>query len=98
VIPGLPQNYSPFFPIVGPSGYSFFKFLNNLFFTVSSCQPHAQTPTWRTSVSLFGCLLPLDLSGLGTSIYATAGIALKVSGALKPHHHDKVGIASVGVL
>jgi hypothetical protein len=40
----------------------------------------------------------LDLSGLGgpTSSYATAGIALGVSGALKPHHHDKVGITSVG--
>jgi hypothetical protein len=24
-----------------------------------------------------------------TSSYATAGIALRVSGALKPHHHDK---------
>jgi hypothetical protein len=34
VSPGLPQNYSPFFPIVGLSGYSFFKFLNNLIFTV----------------------------------------------------------------
>jgi hypothetical protein len=32
-----------------------------------------------------------------TSSYATAGIVLRVSGALKPHHHDKVGIASVGV-
>jgi sensor histidine kinase regulating citrate/malate metabolism len=31
-----------------------------------------------------------------TSCYATAGIALRVSGALKLHHHDKVGIASVG--
>jgi hypothetical protein len=53
----------------------------------------------RTRVSLFGCLLPLDLSGLGgpTSSYATAGIALRVSGALKPHDHDKVGIASVGL-
>jgi hypothetical protein len=40
----------------------------------------------------------LVLSGLGviTSSYATAGIALRVSGALKLHHHDKVGIASVG--
>jgi hypothetical protein len=52
----------------------------------------------RTSVSLFDWLLPLDLSSLGgpTSSYATAGIALRVSGALKSHHHDKVGIASVG--
>jgi hypothetical protein len=58
------------------------------------------TPTWRTSVSLFVWLLPLDLSGLGsaTSSYATVGIALRVSVALKHHHHDKVGIASVGRL
>jgi hypothetical protein len=51
-------------------------------------------------VSLFVWLLPLDLSGLGgpTSSYATAGIALRVSGALKPHHHDKVRIESVGKL
>jgi hypothetical protein len=72
-------------------------FLNNLIFTVSCCQPHVQPPTWRTRVSLFVWLLPLDLFGLGgpTNSYATAGIALRVSGALKPHHHDKVGIASV---
>jgi hypothetical protein len=33
----------------------------------------------------------LVLSGMDgpTSIYATAGIALGVSGAVKPHHHDK---------
>jgi hypothetical protein len=31
-----------------------------------------------------------------TSSYATAGIALKVSGALKPHHHDKAEAPSVG--
>jgi hypothetical protein len=49
-------------------------------------------------VSLFIWLIPLDLAGLRgpTSSYATAAIALRVSGALKPHHHDKVGIASVG--
>jgi hypothetical protein len=42
--------------------------------------------------------LPPELGGLGgpTSSYATVGIALRVSGALKPHHHDKVGIALVG--
>jgi hypothetical protein len=42
---------------------------------------------------------PLDLSGLDgpTSSYATAGIALRVSGALKAHHQDKVGTASVGI-
>jgi hypothetical protein len=49
-------------------------------------------------VSLFVCLLPLVLSGMSdpTSSYATAGIALRVSGALKPHHHDKVETSSVG--
>jgi hypothetical protein len=54
-------------------------------------------PTWKTRVSLFVWLLPLDLSGLGgpTSSYTTTGIALRVSGALKLHDHDKVGIASV---
>jgi hypothetical protein len=31
-----------------------------------------------------------------TGSYATAGIALRVSGALKPHHHDKVETSSVG--
>jgi hypothetical protein len=30
-----------------------------------------------------------------TSSYATTGIALRVSGALKPHHHDKVETPSV---
>jgi hypothetical protein len=34
--------------------------------------------------------------GDSTSSYATAGIALRVSGALKPHHHDKVEIPSMG--
>jgi hypothetical protein len=32
-----------------------------------------------------------------TSSYATAGIALRVSGALKHHHHDKVETPSVGI-
>jgi hypothetical protein len=31
-----------------------------------------------------------------TSSYATAGIALRVSEAHKPHHHDKVETPSVG--
>jgi hypothetical protein len=31
-----------------------------------------------------------------TSSYATASIALRVLGALKPHHHDKVETPSVG--
>jgi hypothetical protein len=34
-----------------------------------------------------------------TSSYATAGIALRVSVALKPpHHHDKVETPSVGIV
>jgi hypothetical protein len=38
------------------------------------------------------------MSGMGgpTSSYATAGIALRVSGVLKPHHHNKVEIPLVG--
>jgi hypothetical protein len=90
-------NYSPFFPIVGPSGCSF-KFLNYLIFTVWGCEPHVQPPTWRTRASLFVWLLPLDLSNLGgpTSSYATAGIALRVSGAFKLHHHNKGGGDSTG--
>jgi hypothetical protein len=31
-----------------------------------------------------------------TSSYATTGIALRVSGVLKPHYHDKVETPSVG--
>jgi hypothetical protein len=31
-----------------------------------------------------------------TGSYTTAGIALRVSGVLKPHHHDKVETPSVG--
>jgi hypothetical protein len=55
-------------------------------------------PTWRTRVSLFVWLLPLDLFSMGApaSSYATAGIALRVSGALAPHHHDRVETSSVG--
>jgi hypothetical protein len=34
--------------------------------------------------------------GAPTSSYATAGIALRVSGAVKPHHQDKVETPSVG--
>jgi hypothetical protein len=77
---------------------AFLGFLNNLIF-MGWGQPHAQPPTWRTSVSLFIWLLPLDLSGLGdpTSSYATTIIALRVSGGLKPHHHNKVWLASMGV-
>jgi hypothetical protein len=33
-----------------------------------------------------------------TSSYANAGIALRIPGALKPRHHDKVETPSVGNL
>jgi hypothetical protein len=58
---------------------------------------HPSPKTWRTRVTLFVWLLPLDLSGMvnPTSSYATAGIALRVSGALKLNHHDKVETPSV---
>jgi hypothetical protein len=51
---------------------------------VCGCSPQVQPPPWRTRVSLFVWLLPLDLSGLRgpTSSYVTAGIALRVPGAL----------------
>jgi hypothetical protein len=68
-------------------------FLNNFVFMVWGCRPHAQPPTWRTR----SWIVPLDLSCMGdpTSSYATAGIALRVSGALKPHHHNKAETPSV---
>jgi hypothetical protein len=34
--------------------------------------------------------------GESTSSYATAGTALRISEALKPHHHDKVETPLVG--
>jgi hypothetical protein len=75
-------------------------FLNNLVFTVWGCYPQTQPSTWRSRVSLFVWFLPLHLSGMDASTcsYATAGIALRVSGALKPHHHHKVETPSVGAL
>jgi hypothetical protein len=36
--------------------------------------------------------------GAPTNSYATAGIALRVSGELKPHHHDKAETPSVGYI
>jgi hypothetical protein len=56
------------------------------------------TPHLEDQGILFVWLLPLDLSGMdaSTSSYATAGIALMILGALKPHHRDKVEMPSVG--
>jgi hypothetical protein len=50
-------------------------------------------------MSLFVWLLPFDLSGMSdpTCSSATASIALRVSGILKLHHHDKVETPSVGI-
>jgi hypothetical protein len=47
-----------------------------------------------------GIHLRLAPTGMGdsTSTYATAVIALRVSGAPKPHHHDKVETPSVGTI
>ena len=61
-------------------------------FTRSESQSNAQPPTWRTRLPLLVWPLPFDLSAKGdpTSSYATGGIALRVNGALKFLHHDKV--------
>jgi hypothetical protein len=57
------------------------------------------TPNLEDRISLFVWFLPLNLSGMfdSTSSYATAVIALRVTGALIPHHHNKVGTPSVGI-
>jgi hypothetical protein len=71
------------------------QFLNNLVlrYEVVSLTPNAQSegPGYPSSSGFY-------LSGMGgpTSSYATTDIALRVSGALKPHHHDKVETPSVG--
>jgi hypothetical protein len=58
------------------------------------------TPNLEDQLSLFVWFLPLDLSSMGdpASIYATTGISLRVSRALKPHHNDKVETPLVGKL
>jgi hypothetical protein len=58
------------------------------------------TPKLEDKGSLFVWFPPLDLSGKGdsTSSYVTAGIALRISGVIKPHHHhDKEVTPSVGM-
>jgi hypothetical protein len=71
--------------------FQLYRLLNKFVFTGLGCQPNAQQPTWRTRVSFLVRNLTLDLSGLGDSAssYATAGIALEIIGARKPHRHDK---------
>jgi hypothetical protein len=91
---GLLNNQPPFF---SPSEADYMVSEQFSFYSLRLLAS-AQPPTWRTRVCLFVCFLPLDLSGMGdpTSSYATAGIALRVSGALKPHRHDKVKTRLVG--
>jgi hypothetical protein len=93
---GLLNNLPPFF---SPSEADYVVSEQFSFYSVRLL-PHAQPPAWRTRVSLFVWPLPLDLSGMGdpTSSYATTGIALRVSGALKPHHLDKVETPLVGLV
>lgn len=58
------------------------------------CEPTAQPPSWTSEVSLFFWNLTLDLSGLGdpASSHVAAGIALEITGSLKPHSHSEVEI------
>jgi hypothetical protein len=50
-----------------------------------SCQPNAQSPIWRVTVSFFVQNLTQYLSGL-----ATNGITLEITGSQRPHHNSKV--------
>jgi len=50
-----------------------------------SCQPNAQSPTWRVRVSFFVQNLTHYLYG-----YATNGITLEITGSHRPHHSSKV--------
>jgi hypothetical protein len=93
---GLLNNQPPFFSILhqlGPCHIYFIleaDYLASQQFKFYSVRLLASrpTPNLEDQVSLFVWLLPLDLSGMAdpTSSYATAGIALRISGALKPHH------------
>jgi hypothetical protein len=69
-------------------------FLNNLVFKVWGCWPHARGPGYPSSSVSYPLTCPAWVT---TSSYATAGIALRVSGALKHHHHDKVEKSLVGI-
>jgi hypothetical protein len=57
-------------------------------------QPHSQSPTWITSLSLF----TFDKSHKGrlASGYTTASIALRILWPHKPHHYVKVRITLRG--
>jgi hypothetical protein len=75
-------------------------FGTNPSFTGWSCQPHGQSPTWSTRVSLFVWVITFDLSGIGAPAcsYATAGIALRILWPHKPRHFVKVEIPSAGTI
>jgi hypothetical protein len=110
---GLPHKLPPFISICSSSPllaarsssiYYFclrhlWGFLNIGFSPRWGHHPHAQSPTWRTRVSLFVWIITFDLSGLGdpASSCVTAGLALRIIWPHKPHHHIKVETLSRGV-
>jgi hypothetical protein len=88
----LLEHYSPLWTLASNTILTqLYRLLNRFVLTGLGCQPNAQPPTWRTRVSPLVWNFTLDLSGLGdpASSYATAGIALEIIGARKPHRHDK---------
>jgi hypothetical protein len=76
----------------------FWSFSTNIFFEGWGFHPHAQPPTWTTSVSLFVRIITFDPSGkwCRTNSVTTASTALRIIRPCKPHHYVKVGIPSVG--
>ena len=60
------------------------------------CQPHTQSPIWRTRLSLFVWVITFDLSRIRdlASSCATAGLALRIFWLGKPNNYVKVGITS----
>jgi hypothetical protein len=99
----LPEHYSPLWSLASNTissisdgqtsvrlEFQLYR-LNKFVFTGFRCQPNAQPPIWRTKVFLLVWNLTLDLSGLGdpASSYATAGIALQIIGARKPHRRGE---------
>jgi hypothetical protein len=80
-------------PSVGPH-FLFFRFLDSNISYEADSQPHAQTPSRKTTVCLLVWLLPFDLSGIlgPTSSYATASNALRFIWPCKPHRYIKIGI------
>jgi hypothetical protein len=93
---------SSFLPIISPIHESEADYLVSEQFSFYGVRLLAlcPIPNQEDRVSLFVLLLSLDLSSMGdpSSSYATADITLRVLGALKPHHHDKVETPLVGTV